>query len=297
MTPEEIKAALSYNPGYFPSEAMGEAVAQREAMTPILLAELERMAARPQALVDEEASYVLHIFALYLLAQFREPGALAPLLAICRLPDDTLDFLLGDVVTEDLGKILASVCGGDAAPLKAIAEDDGIDEFVRGAGMAALLTLYAEGALEREELLAWLRHAHHGFSPDSPMWERWVSAANEIYPEELLPEIRAFYAEDLVDTTWIAQSDIDATLREGREAALARLRLSHHYVTDAARMLERWHCFRPEAATMPDEPGEPYTRPWYAPQLPYMRAEPKPGRNDPCPCGSGKKYKKCCLPR
>ena len=22
--------------------------------------------------------------------------------------------------------------------------------------------------------------------------------------------------------------------------------------------------------------------------------KPKPGRNDPCPCGSGKKYKKCC---
>lgn len=25
-----------------------------------------------------------------------------------------------------------------------------------------------------------------------------------------------------------------------------------------------------------------------------FRAEPKIGRNDPCPCGSGKKYKKCC---
>jgi uncharacterized protein YecA (UPF0149 family) len=23
------------------------------------------------------------------------------------------------------------------------------------------------------------------------------------------------------------------------------------------------------------------------------REEPKVGRNDPCPCGSGKKYKKC----
>lgn len=22
---------------------------------------------------------------------------------------------------------------------------------------------------------------------------------------------------------------------------------------------------------------------------------PKTGRNDPCPCGSGKKYKKCCM--
>ncbi len=25
-----------------------------------------------------------------------------------------------------------------------------------------------------------------------------------------------------------------------------------------------------------------------------LRAEPKAGRNDPCPCGSGKKFKKCC---
>lgn len=29
--------------------------------------------------------------------------------------------------------------------------------------------------------------------------------------------------------------------------------------------------------------------------LPFARAQPKVGRNDPCPCGSGKKYKKCCM--
>jgi preprotein translocase subunit SecA len=27
------------------------------------------------------------------------------------------------------------------------------------------------------------------------------------------------------------------------------------------------------------------------------RTKPKIGRNDPCPCGSGKKYKKCCMAR
>ncbi len=27
---------------------------------------------------------------------------------------------------------------------------------------------------------------------------------------------------------------------------------------------------------------------------PYQKSQPKVGRNDPCPCGSGKKYKKCC---
>ncbi|MBN1577370.1 MAG: UPF0149 family protein [Chitinispirillaceae bacterium] len=33
------------------------------------------------------------------------------------------------------------------------------------------------------------------------------------------------------------------------------------------------------------------TQPWPRPK---EKAEPKIGRNDPCPCGSGKKYKKCC---
>jgi hypothetical protein len=31
------------------------------------------------------------------------------------------------------------------------------------------------------------------------------------------------------------------------------------------------------------------------PELPIVNPGPKIGRNDPCPCGSGKKYKKCCL--
>lgn len=28
---------------------------------------------------------------------------------------------------------------------------------------------------------------------------------------------------------------------------------------------------------------------------PTLRSAARTGRNDPCPCGSGKKYKKCCL--
>ncbi len=48
-------------------------------------------------------------------------------------------------------------------------------------------------------------------------------------------------------------------------------------------------------------PGDPDSREgWHSladtvPTAPVLRLEPKVGRNDPCPCGSGKKYKKCCL--
>ena len=31
----------------------------------------------------------------------------------------------------------------------------------------------------------------------------------------------------------------------------------------------------------------------HAQQTPFRHAAPKLGRNDPCSCGSGKKYKKC----
>lgn len=38
----------------------------------------------------------------------------------------------------------------------------------------------------------------------------------------------------------------------------------------------------PDAPPIPDVPVE------------QIKAEDHPGRNDPCPCGSGKKFKKCC---
>ncbi len=37
-----------------------------------------------------------------------------------------------------------------------------------------------------------------------------------------------------------------------------------------------------------------YTRAVREGPVPF-KAAAKPGRNDPCPCGSGKKYKHCCL--
>jgi preprotein translocase subunit SecA len=43
---------------------------------------------------------------------------------------------------------------------------------------------------------------------------------------------------------------------------------------------------------MGEAAGEPQGRP--VSKIPVRREAPKVGRNDPCPCGSGKKYKKCC---
>jgi SEC-C motif-containing protein len=43
------------------------------------------------------------------------------------------------------------------------------------------------------------------------------------------------------------------------------------------------------------ESGWIYTRSLREGPAPFKASSPKPGRNEPCPCGSGKKYKQCCL--
>ncbi len=53
----------------------------------------------------------------------------------------------------------------------------------------------------------------------------------------------------------------------------------------------------PVASPQPAQPGPAAALPEAAspqPESQFTRAAPRTGRNDPCPCGSGKKYKKCC---
>ena len=50
-----------------------------------------------------------------------------------------------------------------------------------------------------------------------------------------------------------------------------------------------------EEDDLEDEGIEPYAKEGLPGLLPFRHETEKAGRNAPCPCGSGKKYKKCCL--
>ncbi len=63
-----------------------------------------------------------------------------------------------------------------------------------------------------------------------------------------------------------------------------------------------WHSFRDKfhgrtetAHTPKSGEKKDQANPEVSPSIPPPAPHPKIGRNDPCPCGSGKKYKKCCL--
>ncbi|MBC7140087.1 MAG: SEC-C domain-containing protein [Defluviimonas sp.] len=77
--------------------------------------------------------------------------------------------------------------------------------------------------------------------------------------------------------------------------APASRRYRQQLVTDAIDELSRWHCYSDaffEEQKARKVPNAFRVAPWTeALQAPAGKV----GRNDPCPCGSGRKFKKCCL--
>ena len=63
--------------------------------------------------------------------------------------------LTGDVVTEDLDAIFASVCWNDLTPIKQIIQDPSINEFIRNAALRSMLVLVAEGEMQRNDLIGY----------------------------------------------------------------------------------------------------------------------------------------------
>ena len=80
----------------------------------------------------------------------------------------------------------------------------------------------------------------------------------------------------------------------GTETRPARVCVQTEERMQEVSSLFREHGWKYEVDLDPDRPEDVLEMELLLnPQQPRI-AEKKVGRNDPCPCGSGKKYKKCC---
>ena len=245
--------------------------------------------------------YMLHIFALFLLAQFREKRAYAPIVKMFSAPGETPFDLVGDTVTEGLSQILASVYDGNPAPLHGLVESEAVNEYVRSAALDAFLVLEHTGQMPRAEVVEYFRSLFHGKlqRTHSYAWDGLVCTVADLPAPELLEEVRQAYAEGLVDDTVADLEGIERDIASPKPWRRDR----QHLITDAIAEMEWWASFHPEDSwpkklpkleppVPPPATPAPSPSSYVAPK-PFVR-EPKVGRNDPCPCGSGKKFKKCC---
>ncbi|NOQ22064.1 MAG: DUF1186 domain-containing protein [Candidatus Aegiribacteria sp.] len=288
----EILNELERNRGYYPEKAVEEALRRQIEITPHLLRAIE-IAVDKAELIAFGSEYFLHFFAIHIIASFREQQAYPLIIRMCRLPTDQLKGLLGDALYESLPRVLASVFDGNIEPVKSIIEDPSLSEFARGNAIASLRLLAQEDIIPRESVIEYYGRLFRGGLERkySNVWNMLVSEAADIYAKSLRSEIYRAYEDDLVDLDFISKSDVERCFRMSEEEVLltARKRWGG-LIDDVHGFLRGWACFNPEPVLPEFFEGNPVLQGYGT----YVRESPKTGRNDPCPCGSGKKYKKCC---
>ena len=92
-------------------------------------------------------------------------------------------------------------------------------------------------------------------------------------------------------------SDTAARKREIRSAHARMLHMSPAKYEELLAKLNEASALIERMQDHPAVPGKPDASHEVDVVLPIRRDAPKVGRNDRCPCGSGKKYKKCCMNR
>lgn len=298
MTPEEIFTALAVPTG-FPREAMIEAGQRRDEMVPVFIDLIHRLRrAQPETVAEDDMAVFL--FAFFLLGEWRDARAYRPLLALLRRDSPFLETLLGDAMTEGASRVVAGLFDGELAPIVEVIQDAGADMFLRGQMIDALV-LIARSHPDMAPAIKVYMEAFVSTDVEKPeeVWESWAFAAAELGLAHLEPLVVQAYENEWISPDLSTIENFRDVLREATELGASswfnRSRNTRP-IESAVDELSDWYCFSAdyqrgdmEFDALDDDwtmnlPGET-----------FERETPKVGRNDPCPCGSGKKFKKCCL--
>ena len=305
MTIDEIIYAFHYiEKNTFPLEALNEAIAKQEEITPVLLAYIQKSPSEVDAIYLEKESKqttsFMWEFSLYLLAQFREKKAYPLIIKFFSDEDqERVKSVASAFTTESLPSVLASTFNGDIEALFAAIEDSNINSFIRSSFLKATIILIFHSILKLDDLRPkYIKLFNHYIETSN--WDQITYLVREtahLADPLLRPYINKAFEEDLVEIFRVNKNDIERLYAN----PLKKDNYFYTLITDTHAEMRSWPWFGEKRLAMPS--GNPskfknksnisYTAA-DAPQQ-FIRNSPKVGRNAPCPCGSGKKHKKCCL--
>lgn len=293
MTPDEILREFARD-DIFPKAAMAAAGLDRDTMAPVFVDLISRLTSQ-QISAMNDGDVIALTPAFHLLGEWRETRAYQPVLNLLRQPSSTLDFLLGDALTETAFRVVAGIFDGDLQPHFEAILDSGTDEFARSSLMRALVMItqmHSEHRAMTEEFLrSFLTHC-----PEAPteVLCGWMYAVADLGLGDMTEDVRVLFQQGRIPPVYCKfgdfLEDLQATLNSGERPE--NRRYLKPLITDAIDELSKWHSYT-DAFFAGQRKAKVTNAGRVAPWIEALTV--KTGRNDPCPCGSGKKYKKCCL--
>jgi hypothetical protein len=138
------------------------------------------------------------------------------------------------------------------------------------------------------------------------VWDGWQGAVALLGLEGLKPLVKVAFARKSIDPMDMKFEDFEEDLQWALDhpgAPHRNFESEYSFWNDSIGELSRWYGFSEkyfadkerwaaDQERWASEPEDLFDPPWRESAVNVYR---NVGRNDPCPCGSGKKYKKCCL--
>ncbi|MCX6907254.1 MAG: SEC-C metal-binding domain-containing protein [Verrucomicrobia bacterium] len=216
------------------------------------------------------------------LAELKAEQAIGPLLGLLHRIDDYDDGWVSSEVPRALGTL------GRAAlePATAYLANAAHKEWARVASAKAVAEIGERHADLRAECVARLIAQLVKFADQSqPLNAFLISALLDLKSQEALPVMQRAFVAGLVDESVVGDYE-DVEIELGLKKQRQHPPEPNEFTKLGAELRALVEDRQKVDATMNDASGPVRPQPCPRPG--------KTGRNDPCPCGSGKKYKKCC---
>jgi hypothetical protein len=232
---------------------------------------------------------------LHIMAACHDAAGFEPLLRLLRRPETEVEALLDDAITHSLQRIAIGLFNGDSRALFAAIVSADVGEYARSSLLAAASYLAWEGRIDRDEIAELLtRIGTERLGEDSEIFcYEWSEAIARLGLRDLAPLVFEAAARGaLTDHFW---------LKEAFELTLDESERNPHQefpskfvgpISDVVALLQEYRGGDDESAIAPRADSWRDELPIPSPAFNPWR---NVGRNDPCPCGSGKKAKRCCL--
>jgi hypothetical protein len=229
--------------------------------------------------------YMGYIAAIHILAGARDP-ALLPLLLKMTTDPDFARFNLFNEELLDLPRILATVTPQDIAPIINLAAWPSLPVASRALLLRTLAYLFFWTRASREIVVQALRHTFEAGIPasDLDLWDVVLNVCFTVHPREVMGYLRRQMSPAVCRGLRVSRADVenmnlvpmDKVIADAGAGAAGPNRGWDDYAEIVL------HGERSRDGERDAGEAEP------------IKAAPKAGRNDPCPCVSGRKFKKCC---
>ena len=278
----------------FPKQAVLDARRHRDLIIPSLIEIIRNDTAYARFGIISDGAIQ---FAAHLLAEFQAKEALPFVFESLSITEDQAWDLYSDGLYESMPGILYRLIGNDVNDYDRLIRNPETPMVLRSLVLSSLPYLIKYEGLSREKYVS-LLHNYLRLGIDEANVKLVTNVVCDLPDGDTaaLPLAKEAFEKDLVDLDTVGWPFIEAHLHNMNpvyDRVTSRVRADY---SDIVKTLGNWAWFteqKPKPVTPPLPPSlRSFDSAFMSPQ---QQQKEHIGRNDRCPCGSGKKYKKCCM--